>query len=119
MIGFGRLTHLINRPRDVNMADFFRPEIVLRHIGKPPECSQPARSGNPPAGLFHHFAVQRPGCTFARIDSATGKLHVRRLTQLARQQEPPAQRQHRVSAWSHDVLLLCTRRMADPSDHTG
>lgn len=92
MVGLGRFTHLIDRPRNINMAYFFRPEIIFRHIGKPPERTQPAWRGNPPAGLFHYLAVQRLRRAFVRIDPAAWKLNVWRLTQLAGQQKPPAQR---------------------------
>jgi len=52
------------------MADLLGPEIVLRHIRKPPKRPDPYRTRDPPAGLLEDLAVERCDRAFARVDPA-------------------------------------------------
>ena len=116
MIGFDRRSNRADGVRDVNMAQLFGPEVVFRHKNKASEGAQPPGSGDAPANLFDHLAVQGLERAFARIDTAAGQLDVRFRTHLAGQQNLPAPRQDRIGTGPQGIAARALGELADSGD---
>tara|TARA_R110002094_G_scaffold2053_5_gene8635 strand:- start:2502 stop:2684 length:183 start_codon:yes stop_codon:yes gene_type:complete len=58
VIGLNRVPDLPDGMGGVNMAQFFSPYIVVRHINKPPKRAQTPGPGNAPTDFLKHFAIQ-------------------------------------------------------------
>ncbi len=101
----------------VDRADLFCPAVIFGHVAKPAEDTEPLRSGDAPAGLFHHLAVQRGQRVFARINAAPGKLELVIRFSLMGQQDVIATQQDGIDAGAAAVDLAALHRLAIASDH--
>ena len=73
---FGRIAQPSHRPREIDKADLFGPQVVFGHVGKAAKGTDAARIGDAPAGFLDHLAVQRGDGRFAGVDAAAGQLQV-------------------------------------------
>ena len=102
---------------DVDVAQFFRVHVIVRHIDETPESAYFTGVCDAPAGFLEHFAVQRLEGAFARINSATGQLVFEMRRALVGQQKSPCAGQNCVNTGAVDIPLADYRIVAIPFDH--
>lgn len=107
-----------NRVRRIHDADFFRPQIVFGHVGKPSESADPARISNPPAGFFKHLAVQCCNGRFACINAPARQLEFWLRVVLVGKQQVSTKRQNRIDPGAQNVALPGFARVSESAHLT-
>lgn len=106
-----------SRSRDIHLAYFLRPKVVLWHECESSEGAQSARIVNIPPGFFTHFTMQRRNRLFARINSTPGKLEFRHRFHLVSQEHRLTADQNRIDTGSSEISLVVANWFAKSRDH--
>jgi len=108
-----------DRDGEVHGAELFRPEVVFRHVGEPPERPQTPGHGDLPAGFLEHFAVERGDRMFAPVDPAARQLQLGHRLGLMRRKDVVAPQQDGIDARPAGIAPPGFGRFAEASDHFG
>lgn len=76
------------KARRVDVAQFLRVALVIRHVGVSVKHPQTPDAMDAIAGFFHHFAVQSGKTVLPGINSTAGQLQLRHVTVLQRRKDP-------------------------------
>ena len=94
--GFGGWPQRTHRTGHIDDTQFFGPQIIFRHVDKPPKGAKPPGRRDGPSGFLENLPVKRAEWRLSRVDAAARQLDLWLRLFLERQQKPPVARQRAV-----------------------